>query len=103
MVVAVEAEQDAGYDVETAATLQQQIVDAMAVLVRRVLPDDVEVAEDSLLMEHLGLSSSLVLELLLELEEKFDIQIDVEGMDEDELRTVGQLAGYIAHHSTPVR
>lgn len=86
-------------DVETAATLQQRIAKAMTVLVGRVLRSEVAVREDSLLMEELALSSSLILELLLELEDEFEIQIDVEEMDEDEINTVGDLAEYIANHS----
>ena len=88
-------------DVQTAATLQQRIAKAMTVLVGRVLRSEIAVTEDSLLMEELALSSSLILELLLELEDEFEIQIDVEEMDEDEINTVGDLAEYIANHSIP--
>jgi acyl carrier protein len=49
--------------------------------------------------DELGLSSSLGLELLLEVEEALGIQIDVEALRPDELRTVGELATFIAGHS----
>jgi len=52
-------------------------------------------------MDELGLSSSLGLELLLELEEELSIQIDVEELDNEQMHTVGDLATYIATHSIP--
>jgi acyl carrier protein len=52
-------------------------------------------------MEELGLSSTLGLELMLELEDQLLILIDVEEMDQDSMNTVGDLATFVAGHSRP--
>ena len=52
-------------------------------------------------MEELGLSSTLGLELMLELEDQLLILIDVEEMDPDSMRTVGDMATFVASHSQP--
>ena len=41
------------------------------------------------------------LELLLEVEDKLMILIDVEQMDADQMATVGDLATFVAGHSRP--
>jgi acyl carrier protein len=51
------------------------------------------------LMEELGLSSTLGLELLLQLEDQLMILIDVELMDGDAMKTVGDMATFVASHS----
>lgn len=79
--------------------LRQRVVDTMVEILARLLELDGPVTEDMHMMDELGLSSSLALELLLELEERLEIQIDVETMNPDELQTVGQLATFIAGHS----
>jgi acyl carrier protein len=71
----------------------------MTDLLPRLLQRDVEVTDSSRLMDELGLSSSLALELLLTLEEELDIQINVEELDEGEMQTVGDLTNFIAAHS----
>jgi acyl carrier protein len=53
------------------------------------------------LMEELGLSSTLALELLLECEDRLEILIDVEQMDQDQMKTVGDLAVFVAGNSRP--
>ncbi|MCW6007745.1 phosphopantetheine-binding protein [Micromonospora sp. CPCC 205371] len=78
------------------------VVDSIRVLLPRVLRRDVPAAdEDTKLMEDLGLSSSTTLELMLELEERLDIQIDVEDIDQDDFATVGTLAEFVASHLLP--
>jgi acyl carrier protein len=91
------APQETGVD----AGYWQRVVDAMAELLVRLLELEGPVTAGMNLMDELGLSSSLALELLLELEEQLDIQIDVEDMDEDQTRTVGELATFIVGHSRP--
>ena len=81
---------------------RQQVLDAMATLLVRLLEPDVPVTPQMRLMDELGLSSSLGLELLLELEEQLQIQIDVELMDTDQMTTVEDLATFIAGHSRPM-
>ena len=80
---------------------RQQVVDTMVTVLGRLLERPEPVTEDMRLMEELGLSSTLGLELLLELEDQLLILIDVELMDQDQMRTVGDMASFVAGHSRP--
>jgi acyl carrier protein len=91
------ASPETGVDTE----FRQEVVDAMAALLVRLLSREEPVTADMRLMDELGLSSSLGLELMLELEEKLEILIDVELMDQDQMETVGDLATFIAGHHQP--
>jgi acyl carrier protein len=53
------------------------------------------------LMEELDLSSTMGLELMLELEDQLEILVDVELMDPDQMKTVGDMATFVAGHSRP--
>jgi acyl carrier protein len=87
--------------VQVDGALRQQVVGCMTKALVRILRRDAPVTEEMRLMDELQLSSSLALELLLELEEELSIQIDVEDLDQEEMRTVGDLADYIAGHCAP--
>jgi acyl carrier protein len=89
------AAQEAGLDSE----FRQQVVDAMTTVLARLLDRADPVTEDMRLMEELALSSTLGLELMLELEDQLQILIDVELMDQDQMKTVGDLATFVAGHS----
>lgn len=81
-------------------TLRRQVVESMTVLLPRVLRRELpELAEGTSLFDELGLSSVTTLELLLELEEALDIQVDVEDIDQDDLRSVGTLADFVTGHA----
>ena len=80
---------------------RQQVVDAMTAVLDRLLDRSEPVTEDMRLMEELGLSSTLGLELMLELEDQLMILIDVELLDGDQMKTVGDLATFVAGHSRP--
>ena len=70
-------------------------------MLTRLLERPEPVTEDMRLMDELGLSSTLGLELMLELEDQLDILIDVELMDADQMKTVGDMATFVAGHSQP--
>jgi len=89
--------QEAGVDRE----FRQRVTDAMIAVLARLLDRPDPVTEDMRLMEELGLSSTLGLELLLELEDQLQILIDVELMDADQMRTVKDMATFVADHSQP--
>lgn len=89
--------QEAGVDGE----FRQQILDTMTTVLARLLDRAEPVTEDMRLMEELGLSSTFGLELLLEVEDQLMILIDVEVMDADQMKTVGDLATFVAGHSRP--
>jgi acyl carrier protein len=78
---------------------RQQVVDTMTTVLARLLDRSEPVTEDMRLMEELGLSSTLGLELLLQLEDQLMILIDVEQMDPDSMKTVGDMATFVAAHS----
>ena len=79
---------------------RRQVVTAMTELLPRVLGRQLPgLAEDTSLFDELGLSSVTTLELLLELEERLDIQVDVEDIDQDDLRSVGTLADFVTVHT----
>ncbi len=80
------------------AEFRQRVVDTMTTVLARLLDRDEPVTEDMHLME-LGLSSTFGLELLLELEDQLLILIDVELMDQDHMKTVGDLATFVAGNS----
>jgi acyl carrier protein len=85
---------------ELDTTLRGRVVDSMHELLPRVLGRELPgLAPDTSLFDELGLSSVTTLELLLELEEALDIQVDVEDIDQDDLRTVGSLADFVTGHA----
>jgi acyl carrier protein len=82
------------------AELRRRVVDGIGELLPRVLKRALpEVPESTRLFDELGLSSVTTLELLLELEESLEIQIDVEDIDQGDLRSVGSLADFVAEHA----
>ena len=80
---------------------RQRVLETMATVLARLLDRPEPVTEDMRLMEELGLSSTFGLELLLEVEDQLMILIDVEVMDADQMKTVGDLATFVAGHSRP--
>jgi acyl carrier protein len=80
---------------------RQRVLDTMTTVLTRLLDRPEPVTGDTRLMEELGLSSTLGLELLLEVEDQLMILIDVELMDADQMKTVGDLATFVAGHSRP--
>jgi acyl carrier protein len=80
---------------------RQQVIDTMTTVLDRLLDRSEPGTEGMRLMEELGLSSTLGLELMLEVEDQLEILIDVEQMDADQMKTVGDLATFVAVHSQP--
>jgi len=89
--------QETGLDGE----FRQQVVDTMIAVLTRLLERSEPLTEDMRLMDELGLSSTLGLELLLELEDQLLILIDVELMDQEQMTTIGDMATFVAAHSRP--
>jgi acyl carrier protein len=86
-------------EVEIDTEFRARVVDAITTELRRLLKRTEPVTEDMHMADELGLSSSLGLELLLEIEERLRIQIDVESMNPDATRTAGELATFVAGNS----
>jgi len=89
--------QDAGVDAE----FRQQVVDVMAKILADLLQRSEPITEESRLMADLDMDSTLGLELLLETEDKLQIVIDVEQMDQEQAFTVGEMATFVAGHCRP--
>jgi acyl carrier protein len=85
---------------ELDTTLRQRVIESIGTVLPRLLEREIPaVAESMLLMEELGLRSTAIIELLVELEETLDIQIDVEDIDRDDVNSVGELADFVASHA----
>ncbi|MFE6865732.1 acyl carrier protein [Kitasatospora sp. NPDC057692] len=79
--------------------LRDRILHSLGELLPRVLKRDLpEIPENACLFDDLGLTSAGTIELILETEEALDLQVDVEQITEDDLRSVTSLADYIASH-----
>jgi acyl carrier protein len=89
--------QDAGVDTE----FRQRVVDVMATVLANLLERSEPITEDSRLMDDLDMDSTLGLELLLETEDRLQILIDVERMNQEQTLTVGAMATFVAGHSRP--
>jgi acyl carrier protein len=82
------------------AVPQHQVVESMIKLLARILRTDATITAETRLVDELGLTSSQGVELTLELEDDLSILIDVEDLDDEDASTVGELATYVATHST---
>ncbi|MEU1422263.1 MULTISPECIES: acyl carrier protein [unclassified Kitasatospora] len=86
----------------TDVELRDRILRSIGELLPRVLKRDLpEIPENACLFDDLGLTSAGTIELILEVEETLDIQVDVEQIGEDDLRSVTSLADYVAGHIIP--
>ncbi|MHA6765393.1 phosphopantetheine-binding protein [Streptacidiphilus sp. PAMC 29251] len=82
--------------------LREQLVDSICALLPHVLKREVSGATaDTTLMEALGMSSTTGLELVLELEERLELEISVEDLGRGDFGTVGTLADYVAGNLVP--
>jgi len=80
---------------------RQQVVEVMTAVLAQLLDRSEPINEDMRLMEELDVSSTLGLEMLLQLEEQLQILVDVELLEQEQMDTVGELATFIAGHSRP--
>ncbi|MFF2041438.1 acyl carrier protein [Kitasatospora sp. NPDC058170] len=86
----------------TDVELRDRILRSIGELLPRVLKREIpEIPENACLFDDLGLTSAGTIELILEIEESLDIQVDVEQIGEDDLRSVTRLADFVAAHIIP--
>lgn len=77
--------------------MTENLVDSICALLPRVLRREMPALSPSTaLMEDLAMSSTTGLELMLELEERLEIEISVEDLDRSHFATVSTLADYVA-------
>ncbi|MFJ7913026.1 phosphopantetheine-binding protein [Kitasatospora sp. NPDC096204] len=93
---------EAAAQTATDPELRERVLHGIGELLPRVLKRELpEIPQDACLFDDLGLTSAGTIELILELEESLDIQVDVEQITEDDLRSVARLADYVAGHVIP--
>ena len=81
--------------------LRQRVFDTVRLILPRVLGREMPAIDDSTeLRGDLGLRSAATLEVLLELEDSLEIQINVEEIGQANMNTIGDLADFVALHST---
>ncbi len=81
--------------------LRQRVFDTVRLILPRVLGRELPaIADSTVLRGDLGLRSATTLELLIELEDSLEIQIDVEQLGQGTMNTIGDLADFVARHST---
>ncbi|MGG1311246.1 MULTISPECIES: acyl carrier protein [Cohnella] len=67
------------------------------IVVERLGVDEAEVTDDASFKDDLGADSLDVVELVMELEDEFDLEISDE--DAEKITTVGEVVNYIKSHS----
>lgn len=82
--------------------VRERIMESIHVVLPKVLSLDTDAAAglsaSTRLMEDLGMTSTVTMELMLELEDALEIQIDVEEIEPADLASVGALADFVAGH-----
>jgi len=77
-------------------------MESIHVVLPKVLSLDADAAAglsgSTRLMEDLGMTSTVTMELILELEDALEIQIDVEEMEPADVATISALADFVAGH-----
>jgi acyl carrier protein len=82
------------------ADLRARVVDRIVALLPRVLKRDVPDLSEATSLTDFNLSSTSMLELMLEIEDSLEIQVDVEDFDDPDGETIGALADYVARHAS---
>jgi acyl carrier protein len=84
------------------SALRERIMESIHVVLPKVLSLDTEAAAglsgSTRLMEDLGMTSTVTMELILELEDALEFQIDVEEMEPADVACISALADYVAAH-----
>lgn len=83
--------------------LRHRVIDGLGALLSRVLRYDVgDVSEATRLRDELGMTSASTMELMLELEDRLGIEVDVDDLDEADVESIGTLVSYVVAHARPV-
>jgi acyl carrier protein len=84
------------------SALRERITESIHVVLPKVLSLDTDAAAglsgSTRLMEDLGMTSVVTMELILELEDALEIQIDIEEMEPADVASISALADYVAGH-----
>jgi acyl carrier protein len=85
------------------SALRKRVVETIYVVLPKVLSLDTtdaaaKLSESTNLMDDLGMTSTVTMELILELEDALEIQIDVEEMEPADLASISVLTDYVVGH-----
>ncbi|WP_019435801.1 acyl carrier protein [Streptomyces sp. AA0539] len=80
-----------------AAALTGRVAEALARVLKK---DPAEITPESRLFDDLGLDSTSVLELLVELETELDGELDADSLEQEHFETVASLSRYLASAAT---
>jgi acyl carrier protein len=84
------------------SALRERIMESIYVVLPKVLSLDTDAAaglsDSTRLMEDLGMTSTVTMELILELEDALEIQIDIEEMEPADVASISALGSYVAGH-----
>jgi acyl carrier protein len=87
--------------IPTQDTELERVVDAIIRALTRVLGDDLpELTENSRLFDEVGLDSTGVFELLMQLEELLDMEFDTDNLEMSHFASVRSLADFVASESS---
>jgi acyl carrier protein len=82
--------------------LRERIIESIHVVLPKVFSLDTDAAaglgESTRLMEDLGMTSVVTMELILELEDALEIQINIEELEPADVASISALADYVAGH-----
>jgi acyl carrier protein len=82
--------------------LRERIMESILVVLPNVLSLDTDtvavLSESTSLMDDLGMTSAVTMELILELEDALEIQIDIEEMQPADVASISALTDYVAGH-----
>jgi acyl carrier protein len=84
------------------SALRERIMESIHVVLPKVFSLDTDAAAglsgSTRLMEDLGMTSAVTIELILELEEALEIQINIEELEPADVASISALADYVAGH-----
>jgi acyl carrier protein len=84
------------------SAVRERVMESIHVVLPTVLSLDTDAAArlsgSTRLMEDLGMTSVVTMELILELEDALEIQIDIEEMEPADVASISALADYVAGH-----
>ena len=81
---------------DTMTTATDPVVRAVIAALARVLRrDESGISPETRLFQDLGLDSTTVLELLMDLESEIDIELDADTLEQEHFETVASLAEYV--------
>ncbi|MFI5529958.1 acyl carrier protein [Kitasatospora sp. NPDC051853] len=82
-------------DAELRLRIRRGIEEALPRVLNQELPENLD---NVCFFDDLGLTSVGTIELVLEIEETLDIQVNVERLGLDDLRSIDKLADYVVGH-----